>query len=66
MHAAHHLLMHEFIERVDPPRRVERLLLQMPDYIQKQSDGVVLNAWDEQQRLAAFYVVDTAPRYFST
>jgi len=66
MHEAHYLLIHEFIQRVGPPRRVERLLWQMPDYIQKQSDGVVLNAWDDRQRLAAFYVVDTAPRYFST
>lgn len=66
MHAAHYLLMHEFIERVHPPRRMERLLLQMPDYIRKQSDNIVLNAWDDQQRLAAFYVVDTSPRHFST
>jgi hypothetical protein len=66
MHEAHHLLMHEFIERVDPPRRVVRLLWKMPDYIQKQPDGLVLNAWDDRQRLAAFYIVDTAPRHFST
>ena len=66
MHEAHYLLMHEFIERIHPPRRVERLLWQMPDYIKKRTDSVVLNAWDDQQRLAAFYVVDTAPRCFST
>lgn len=66
MHDAHDLLMHEFIARVRPPRRVERLLLQMPEYIRKQSDGVVLNAWDDRQGLAAFYVVDTAPWHFST
>jgi hypothetical protein len=66
MHEAHNHLMHEFIERIHPPRRVERLLLQIPDYTRKQSDGVVLNAWDDRKRLAAFYVVDTAARHFST
>jgi hypothetical protein len=63
---SHYLLIHEFIKRVHPPRRVERLFLHMPKYVERQSGGIVLNAWDDQKRLVAFYVVDTAPRYFST
>ena len=66
MARAHRQLTDEFIARVNPGSRVERLLERMPDYVAGSSGGIVLNARDAQHRLNAFYVVDLAPAAFST
>ena len=62
---AHHLLMQEFLERVSPPARIKELFLKMPQYIASVSHAFVLNAWDSNQTLTAFYVVDLAARNFA-
>jgi hypothetical protein len=63
---AHGELANEFLERVNPPRRIAELLLRMWDYVAGAKDGLVLNAWDRHGRLAAFFVVDLAPKDFAT
>ena len=62
----HHQLMHEFIERAAPPWRVKELFFKMPHYVASARDAYVLNAWDSNQTLAAFYVVDLAARNFAS
>lgn len=66
MDASHRQLVDEFIARVKPGDRVQRLFERMPAYVAGQSGGYVLNARDGRSRLNAFYVVDLAPADFST
>ncbi|MBW2146487.1 MAG: hypothetical protein JRG73_00445 [Deltaproteobacteria bacterium] len=66
MRKAHYELSLEFIERVNPSPRIRNLLFKMPDYITHSSNSVVLNAWSDQNNLAAFYIVDLAAGNFST
>lgn len=63
---AHRDLAREFLERIDQPPRISELLWRMWDYVQVAKDGLVLNAWDRNGRLAAFFVVDFAPKDFAT
>lgn len=65
MQQAHRELMQEFIERLQPPERVERLLFKMPEFVAGADRAFVLNAWDSQNNLCAFYVVDIEARPFS-
>jgi hypothetical protein len=65
MQAEHENLMHEFVERVRPAERVKNLLFKMPGFVSHSGSAWVLNAWDAQKHLAAFYVVDLAARDFS-
>ena len=37
----------------------------MPDYVGHSKDSIVLNAWDKENNLAAFYIVDLAAKDFS-
>ena len=62
----HKKLMQEFVERVQPEERVKELLFKMPGYVQAAKNALVLNAWKQDDRLAAFYVIDLEPRHFST
>ncbi|HUT72062.1 MAG TPA: hypothetical protein VMW89_15440 [Desulfatiglandales bacterium] len=62
----HHKLTLEFIERVKPPPRVSQLLLRMPEYVGHGRHALALNAWDKRENLAAFYIIDLAPKDFST
>jgi len=62
----HHQLSLAFVERAQPPERVKRLLFKIPEFVGQSESAVVLNAWDEKEHLAAFYVVDLAARDFST
>ncbi|MBW1945565.1 MAG: hypothetical protein JRJ51_22455, partial [Deltaproteobacteria bacterium] len=57
----HQKLMREFLERVQPEERVKNLLLKMPEYVQTAKGALLLNAWDHENRLAAFYVIDLEP-----
>jgi hypothetical protein len=65
MQAAHRRLMQEFVERVQPPQRVERLLFKMPEFVAGADRAFVLNAWDSENNLCAFYVVDLEAPPFS-
>ena len=56
----------EFIERVKPPPRVKELLLKMPNYVVNTEHSIVLNAWNDNKKLVAYYVVDLAVKKFST
>ncbi len=62
---AHQLLMQEFLGRVSPPPRIKELFLKMPQYVASACHAFVLNAWDSNQTLTAFYVVDLAARNFA-
>ena len=64
--AAHKELMHEFIERAKPPPRVRNLLFKMSKYVGSSEDSLILNAWNKENKLAAFYVIDLAAKDFST
>ncbi len=66
MTKAHEDLSQEFIERVNPPLRVRKLLTRMPSFLEKEPRSVVLNAWDRNNELSAFYVVDLSAARFST
>ena len=63
---AHAGLSREFIERVKPSPRVRELLFRMPEYVAGSKNALILNAWDRQENLAAFYIVDLAPENFSS
>ncbi|MGD8228342.1 MAG: hypothetical protein PVH82_05685 [Desulfobacteraceae bacterium] len=65
MGEAHKALTEEFIKRADPPLRVKNLFLKMPHYVSHSEGPIVLNAWDKEKNLTAFYVVDLAAREFS-
>jgi hypothetical protein len=65
MQEAHRELMQEFIERAQPPERVKRLLSKMSEFVAGFDKAFVLNAWDSQNNLCAFYVVDIEARQFS-
>lgn len=62
----HNQLIDEFIQRVEPYYRVKNLLRRMPDYLHTAPSSVVLNAWDGNDHLTAFYVVDSDARDFNT
>ncbi|MDP7354415.1 MAG: hypothetical protein QGE94_04990 [Desulfobacterales bacterium] len=66
MGKAQGILSAEFIAEVKLPIRVKNLLLKMPSFVNRSRDSVVLNAWDKNSNLAAFYVVDLSARDFST
>jgi hypothetical protein len=65
MQEAHREAMQEFIERIQPPERVRRLLFKMPEFVAGADKAFVLNAWDPHNHLCAFYVVDIEARPFS-
>ena len=61
----HHELMREFVQRISPDTRVRELLLKMPHYVAAAQSAFVLNAWDTNKNLAAFYVIDLAAKNFT-
>ncbi len=65
MGEAHKALTEEFIKRANPALRVRNLFLKMPHYVGHSEGSIVLNAWDKNKNLAAFYVVDLAAKDFS-
>ncbi len=62
---AHQVLMHEFVQNVEPPVRVKNLLFKMPQYVRAAPHAVVLNAWSSNDELAAFYIIDFAAKDFA-
>ncbi len=65
MQRDHYDLMQEFAERKQLSKRVERLLFKMPDFVAAADKAFVLNAWNKDHRLSAFYVVDLEASKFS-
>ncbi|MEW6530609.1 MAG: hypothetical protein AB1473_07220 [Thermodesulfobacteriota bacterium] len=63
---AHEELAREFVGLLNPPSRVKALLFKMWDYVGATEDSIVLSAWDRDEKLAAFYVVDFSTTLFST
>jgi len=62
----HRQVRQAFIERAKPSERVKTLLFKIPEFVDQSEDAVLFNAWDKKDHLAAFYVVDLAPKDFST
>lgn len=62
----HRDLAEEFVQRVDPPQRIKDLVFRMWNYVGHSEGSLVLNAWSNDGRLAAFYVIDLSPKEFST
>ena len=65
MQDAHGELMHEFVGRTPLSERVQRLLFKMPEFVAGSDMALVLNTWDQANKLAAFYVVDLEAKRFS-
>lgn len=63
---AHMALTQEFIERVEMHPRIRELFLRMPHYVGPATHSIILNTWDRDRNLAAFYIVDLATKDFST
>ena len=61
----HHELMLEFVQRIKPVARVKELLFKMPHYVTTAQSSFVLNAWDANNNLSAFYVIDLAAKKFA-
>jgi len=66
MDEPHDELAREFIKRVNPPPRIQELLSRMSNYVGSAAQSVVLNAWDNAHKLAAYYIIDLAANNFST
>ncbi len=66
MSQEHRDLMDEFLGREKPSARVRRLFLNMPEYVGQSTSTVILDARDQDGRLAAFYVVELAANAFAT
>lgn len=61
----HQNLIQEFLHRIDPPARVKELLFKMPKYVGQVDQAMILNTWDTNDNLVAFYVIDLASKEFS-
>jgi hypothetical protein len=64
--AEHRKLSQEFIERANPYPRIKELLFKSLDYVGHCEKSLVLNAWNKQNELSAFYVIDLSAQSFST
>jgi hypothetical protein len=62
----HGELIDEFMHRVQPSHRIRDLYAKMPECVAESTDCLVLSALTHDRRLTAFYLVDCAPREFST
>lgn len=62
----HRDLAQEFVERVDPSRKIKDLMFRMWEYVGYSDGSLVLNAWANNGTLAAFYVLDLSPKDFAT
>ncbi len=62
----HREITHEFMERIKPKDRIRRLYNKIPDFLESCEESLLIGARDKRGRLTAYYVVDLAPRDFST
>jgi hypothetical protein len=66
MRKEHVELIEEFIKREKPNPRIKALFLAMPDYVKECPTAFVLNAWDKESHLSAFYVIELGAETFAT
>jgi hypothetical protein len=59
-------LVSELLEREELPPRIKGLYQAMPRYVAHSASAWVLNAWDQQRGLSAFFVVELAAKHFVT
>jgi hypothetical protein len=62
----HQSLIAELLKREKLSPRVRELYRAMPDYVMYSPSACVLNAWDKNGKLCAFYVVELGAKNFST
>lgn len=62
----HVALTEEFLQRQELPPRVHQLYLRMKDYLSFSKTSLLLNAWDRQKRLSAYYVLELGAEKFLT
>lgn len=65
MEEDHQKLTQEMMHRINPPPRVKELLLKMPEYVSQTTQAMVLNTWDEDDNLVAFYVIDLGAKEYA-
>jgi hypothetical protein len=62
----HEGLISELLRREKLSPRLRELYRAMPDYVAHSSTSCVLNAWDKNGKLCAFFVVELGAKNFST
>ena len=62
----HEVLIAELLKREKLPPRLRELYHAMPYYVSHSSSACVLNAWDKNGKLCAFFVVELGAKNFST
>jgi len=62
----HEILISELLKREKLRPRVRELYHLMPDYFSRSSSACVLNAWNKERRLSAFYILELGARNFTT
>jgi hypothetical protein len=65
MEDVHQDLMLQFVQRIKPVQRIKELFFKMPQYVAASQSSIVLNAWDTNKKLVAFYVTDLAAKDFA-
>jgi len=66
MNDGHRELTREFLERVTLPDTIKELYLSMPRYVEGSDTALVLEARTVEDKLSAYFVVDTAAEGFLT
>jgi hypothetical protein len=61
----HDALNREFLESRELPPRVHELYLRIPQYLSYSSTSLLISAWDRDQELSAFHVVELAAQNFA-
>ena len=62
----HAILISELLKREKLRPRVRELYHLMPDYVSRSSSACVLNAWNKEGRLSAFYILELGAKTFTT
>jgi hypothetical protein len=62
----HEALIVELLKREKLPPRLRELYRAMPYYVARSPSACVLNAWEKNGKLSAFFVVELGARNFST
>lgn len=62
----HILLTEEFLQRQGLSQRVYHLYLRMKDYLAFSETSLLLSAWDRENRLSAYYVLELGAEKFLT
>jgi hypothetical protein len=62
----HKELMNEFLKRQKLTPRVKELFQRMPEYVAYSPTSLIINAWDKQKNLCAFYIIELGAVHFAT